>query len=269
MAEALSIPALGEPQSKTCTKCGETKPIGEFSPSAKGLFGRHSRCRVCHRAAVRAGADRHRRSAGKPVLGAPMNCEECGNECVRTNANQRYCGACCKIVERRRAKAAGERYRKDNPRARLLRRKAVERHREKNLDRLRTEALARSKRPEIMERARVRARRLRRDPKVAVHVRMSAGIRSALRLRKGGRRWEGIVGYSLAELVVHLERQFMPGMGWHNIDQWEIDHIIPRSSFLISNANDPEFRACWALTNLRPLWADANRIKSGKRLFLI
>lgn len=39
---------------KTCTKCGETKPTSGFSPSAKGKGGLHSQCRVCRGAYRRA-----------------------------------------------------------------------------------------------------------------------------------------------------------------------------------------------------------------------
>jgi hypothetical protein len=32
---------------KTCTKCGETKPLEEFHLHKKGKFGRHPQCRTC------------------------------------------------------------------------------------------------------------------------------------------------------------------------------------------------------------------------------
>lgn len=98
---------------------------------------------------------------------------------------------------------------------------------------------------------------------------MSAGVRKAIREAKAGRRWEAVVGYTLGDLLAHLERQFLPGMSWDNFRDWEIDHIVPRSAFSFETEDDPEFKACWALTNLRPLWAKANRRKSGKRLFLV
>lgn len=77
------------------------------------------------------------------------------------------------------------------------------------------------------------------------------------------------MGYRLDDLVTHLERQFSPGMTWLNIGQWHIDHILPKSSFTYSSAGDPEFLACWALTNLRPLWKEANLTKHAKRDLLL
>jgi hypothetical protein len=58
-------------------------------------------------------------------------------------------------------------------------------------------------------------------------------------------------------------------MSWDNIGDWHIDHIVPLASFTFSSADDPEFRAAWALTNLRPLWAADNMRKHARREFLL
>jgi hypothetical protein len=42
---------------------------------------------------------------------------------------------------------------------------------------------------------------------------------------------------------------------------------VPISSFDLSNPD--ELRSAWAITNLRPLWARDNLIKSNKRIYLI
>lgn len=94
-------------------------------------------------------------------------------------------------------------------------------------------------------------------------------MRNSMREKKAGRTWETLVGYSLSDLCRHLERQFLPGMSWSNLDQWHIDHIIPVSSFDLSDVDDENFAACFALTNLRPLWARDNLKKHSKRLLLI
>jgi hypothetical protein len=57
-------------------------------------------------------------------------------------------------------------------------------------------------------------------------------------------------------------------MTWENRDRWQIDHIIPLSSFKYESAEDPEFKAAWALTNLRPLWTPLNYEKRAKRTHL-
>lgn len=75
--------------------------------------------------------------------------------------------------------------------------------------------------------------------------------------------------YTISELRVHLERQFFPNMSWANRSEWHIDHIIPLSSFKFTSSKDPEFQAAWALSNLRPMWAQENQVKNKKRLTLL
>lgn len=98
---------------------------------------------------------------------------------------------------------------------------------------------------------------------------MSQLVRGGLRGKKRGRKWQELVGYSLDELAVHIERQFLRGMTWQNMGRWHIDHILPRSMFEYENEDDPAFQQCWALTNLRPLWSGDNIRKRDKRIFLI
>lgn len=103
-----------------------------------------------------------------------------------------------------------------------------------------------------------------------VYTSVSTLVRRSLHDRKQGRKWETLVGYTVNELAAHLERQFVRGMTWDNYgSDWHIDHIVPRASFTFDGAEHPEFRACWALTNLRPLWAEDNLAKNAKRQHLI
>lgn len=100
------------------------------------------------------------------------------------------------------------------------------------------------------------------DARFAVNKSFSVVLRESLVGRKAGRRWEEVVGYSLDDLMAHLESQFWPGMSWDNFGTWHIDHIVPRSAFSFESTDDPEFRDCWALSNLQPLWAADNLHKS-------
>jgi hypothetical protein len=110
----------------------------------------------------------------------------------------------------------------------------------------------------------------RKDAKVRIAESFSEQIRRSLRDGKSGRRWEALAGYTVEHLATHIERQFIKGMSWGNYGSaWHIDHIIPQASFRFDSADDPEFKACWALTNLRPLWAKVNAAKRDKRLFLV
>src|SRR3546814_15684157 len=78
---------------------------------------------------------------------------------------------------------------------------------------------------------------------------MSAGVKSSLGDGKNGRSWETLVGYTVADLMAHLERQFLPGMSWDNRGEWHIDHIRPLCSFEFTSPDDPHFSEAWALTD--------------------
>lgn len=112
--------------------------------------------------------------------------------------------------------------------------------------------------------ARERARR-RTSPAAALHARISAGIRAGIGQKKNSQKAFELVGYTKAELMAHLERQFTKGMSWSNLAGWHVDHIIPVSSFTVTGPDDPEFKRAWGLANLRPLWASDN-ISKGARI---
>jgi len=69
-------------------------------------------------------------------------------------------------------------------------------------------------------------------------------------------------------------------MNWHNygvyrIDKWDdndqttwkwqLDHIIPHSTFQYTSMEDKSFKQCWALDNLRPLSAKQNLLDSARK----
>lgn len=73
------------------------------------------------------------------------------------------------------------------------------------------------------------------------------------------------LGYTVGDFVAHIEKQFLPGMGWHNMSDWQIDHIIPVSA--ASSLED--VISLNGLANLRPMWSDENNKKRAKREFLL
>lgn len=93
--------------------------------------------------------------------------------------------------------------------------------------------------------------------------RMSQAMWKSLVNGKHGHHWETLVDYTLDELKTHLEEQMHPWMTWDNYGRcWHIDHIRPVSSFSFESYNDPEFKKCWRLRNLQPMWAGDNFRKS-------
>jgi hypothetical protein len=99
-------------------------------------------------------------------------------------------------------------------------------------------------------------------------------IEYRLKILIRGRMWKAIkrnskqssslslLGCSINNLKIHLEKQFVSGMNWDNYGKWHIDHILPCASF---DLTDPEQqKKCFHYTNLQPLWAKDNIRKRDK-----
>lgn len=72
------------------------------------------------------------------------------------------------------------------------------------------------------------------------------------------------LGCDINTLTKHLESKFKPGMTWENHGKhgWHIDHIIPISRFDLTKEED--IKTVCNYTNLQPLWAKDNLMKSDK-----
>ena len=101
------------------------------------------------------------------------------------------------------------------------------------------------------------------DPCFVLNERMGGAMRKVLGGKKNS-SWIKYVDWTVEELKEHLESNFLEGMSWANSGEWHIDHIIPKSWFKFKDEKDPEFRKCWSLNNLQPLWAKDN-CKKGNR----
>lgn len=69
-----------------------------------------------------------------------------------------------------------------------------------------------------------------------------------------------LLGYTPADLVKHIEKNFIDGMSWDNRKQWHIDHIKPISSA----KTEADVIRLNQLSNLRPLWARDNMSKGAR-----
>jgi len=108
--------------------------------------------------------------------------------------------------------------------------------------------------------------RKRLIPAIRLNENISSQINIGFNGKKNVIKWQEYVGYKLEDLVNHLETLFKIGMSWdnHGKDGWEIDHIIPKSLWEFKSYEDREFRQCWALCNLQPLWVIDNKKKYNK-----
>ena len=172
-----------------------------------------------------------------PVKGASVSCSVCGVTYTRFGVTSHRCEKCQAEFTTARTRLESEKKKTDKRRR--------DRYNEWYRNKLRTDA----------------GYRLTSHMRTLMH--------RALGKAKAGRSWKTFVDYSLEELIAHLERQFLPGMTWENKGDWHIDHIIPRSSFEYSSPDDPEFKQCWSLSNLQPLWAVDYIRKNAKIGYLL
>ena len=77
---------------------------------------------------------------------------------------------------------------------------------------------------------------------------------------KKNSKTQEMLGVDWEVCKAHIERQFTKGMSWDNSAEWHIDHIIP----LASANTEEELKKLCHYSNLQPLWAFDNLIKSAK-----
>lgn len=257
-------------QAKACTKCGELKPLEQYSVQKTVRDGRRSRCKKCEAeiALARYHANREqylnnqrKRYAADPEKFRALALKWHADNTIRAN--------------KRSAK-----WKADNPAAvAAYNKEYYAENRQESKDRFRSwvqdNALRRKEymrlwHVENPEKNRSYSKRRLENIRVrienAVRCRIWATI---IRGSKNGRRSLSLLGYSAEDLRAHIQRQFSQGMTWDNYGEWHIDHVIPLSSFNYQTPDDPEFKAAWAMTNLRPLWKIDNLRKGAKRLTLL
>lgn len=136
------------------------------------------------------------------------------------------------------------------------------------------------KRPEVKKR---RRQRLNNNPKEKIRHLISNSI--LLNLKKRNATKEASISkylkFTIDDLIIHLENLFELWMSWENHGKynpktwddndpstwtWQIDHIIPHSTFNYTSMEDDEFQKCWSLSNLRPLSAKQNIIEGTNRI---
>jgi len=104
--------------------------------------------------------------------------------------------------------------------------------------------------------------------KTDISYKLSCYLRSRLRyaIKSSAKKGSAVrdLGCSVEFLKKHLESQFQEGMTWANHGKWHIDHKRPLSKFDLTD-REQLLEACH-YTNLQPLWAIDNLIKSNKVL---
>ncbi len=229
-------------ETKQCTKCNKIKSFPQFSPSLRGKNGLNSRCKQCR--------------------------SEATNKYNKLHRNERNKYQCNWL--------------KDNPeKLREYHRKALEalskkinikeyrhykymKHKEKHIRGVLAWQKANPEKKK--EYARKTTRKYLATDNGRISNNMSRAIRKSLNGGKKNNHWEKIVGYTVLQLREHLEKQFTTDMTWdkYKSGKIHIDHKIPISAFNYTNSEDIDFKKCWALSNLQPLWARDNLSKKDK-----
>lgn len=121
-------------------------------------------------------------------------------------------------------------------------------------------------------------REYERRPNIRIKKHITGIIRREI--NKNGNPVMKYLQYTICELKQHLESLFCDWMTWENWGKydpqtwndtdkstwvWNIDHIIPHSTFVYNSMEDDEFNKCWAMSNLRPYSAKQNILDGAKR----
>ena len=225
---------------KTCIKCGETKPIDEFSKV-------RNVCKICR--------------------------SQYDKECYLKNKEKRLKYAKeYQLKNKEKIREYDKEYHLKNKEKRNKRKKKeyrlknkeeikeyYQKNKEKRLKYAKEYYLRnKEKRNEYVR------NRTKTDPKFRLNKNVRNVIYQSLHGNKNGAHWEDLVGYTLNDLKKHLEKQFTDGMNWNNYGEWHIDHIIPLSAFNFTKPKHIGFRKAWELENLQPLWAEENLSKNAK-----
>ena len=223
------------PTEKKCRKCDTSKSLDQFTNDPKCAGGRRGTCKDC------------KINQWVPVEDETIVCKTCGDEKEHTLFSKKgkqkpyECKSCTNKIGREKRSSNIKEYTKKERENYKRNKDKINATRRKNLHKRRDE-----------------------DPqyrmKMALHVRLY----DAVKRQKGVKSTKTLelLGCTVEQLQSFLEAEFTEGMTWENYGEWHIDHILPCASF---NLEDPEEqKKCFHWTNLQPLWAKDNIIKSDR-----
>ena len=259
---------------KTCELCGES-----FTGHCNSKF-----CSKMCRKKVDAKRNAKRYKDKRKII--QCECKICGNTFVKRNA-QITCSEECRVIRNQNNQS---RWRKDNA-AWLKEYKKLNPNKPKDPNRIRM--LREAKLPPIVEikckeckeyfTPKTRAKHITfcsnlckvrwwtKEPKTNLCTRIRNGLHKCMNdrgIKKQNSTFD-YLDFTPEELLSHIESQFTDGMSWDNKGEWHVDHIRPIASFNFDSTEHPEFKECWALENLQPMWGSDNCSKGslweGKR----
>lgn len=244
---------------KICSKCKRLLDVECFDKNKTTKDGYNCWCKNCKRNYY---YEQHKKTKA-PEIKIPKEgykfCQKCGLEKSLSefykDGQYGYCKNCSKIYYKENKDRLTDYfnvYNKSDAHKKAVRKYRVE-HKEQELQSQRT--------------------RYQNNLDMRINRSISGGIWSCIKQNKANQHWEDIVDFTFEQLKEHLESQFTPEMNWNNYGKygWHIDHIIPKRSLPYTSPDDLNFKICWHLNNLRPLWylENLSRPKDGSDVNLV
>ena len=231
-----------------CNKCEIEKPLKDFSKDKSRRIGVCKICKIC--ASIQ-------------------------NKIYTTENREKIKRYRKKYLVKnfKKTRAAEKRYRKESSiKVKACRKKYQMENKEKiKNDRIKNKEKIKAYRVKNKDKAKEQHRiymcqAYKTDSKFKLNSLMSNAIRGSLKNGKNGRQWESLVGYSIDDLKKHFEKLFTVGMSWDKFLEGEIhiDHKHPISVHNFTKPEHEDFKRCWALKNLQPMWALENISKGAK-----
>ena len=227
---------------KTCSKCGETKDVSEFSKNKRRKGGLQGWCKACERA--------YRQANKEQIAEKKRAYNQANKEEVAEYHRARYQAKKEQILEQQRAY-----YQANREKVAERNRAYQQANKEKVADYQRAYRQANKERLAEYQRDYTK-KRYAEDPVYAMVLRLRRRLLHALSGQAKPASTMGLVGCSAEKLCAWLEMHFAEGMTWENRSEWHIDHIRPIASF-----EDPADPECWHWSNLQPMWAEDNMRK--------
>lgn len=243
---------------KTCSKCKRVLDVECFDKNPRTTDGYNNWCKICKRNYYYE----HYKKTKAPEIKIPKEgfkyCQKCNIEKPLTdfskNGQYGYCRECSKLYYQENKEKLTIYFGKYNKSD--AHRQAVQKYRKEHKE----------------QELQLQRTKYQNNLDMRINRSISGGIWSCIKGNKANRHWEDLVDFTLEELKEHLESQFTPEMNWDNYGKygWHIDHIIPKRSLFYTSPNDLNFKICWHLSNLRPLWylENLSRPKDGKDINL-
>lgn len=239
---------------KTCSKCGESKDDNAFNTRDKNKNILRKECKKCasrlHKDHYIKNSEKIKKRVSYYKQQNPEKIKERVKKYYEKNKEELY--AISRKYKEEHKKETREyliSYKKKN-REKILehKRNFYQRHKEEILK----------------SNAAYRNERIKQDVSLKLRTYQRARIWRVLRTNNciSKKLTMELVGCTKDELKSYLESLFITGMTWDNYGKWHIDHIIPCAAFDLS---DPEQqKECFHYTNMQPLWARDNLMKSDK-----